>query len=76
MMVVFGLLSGVGNIVVAVVVSVSCSFIFEVLFMIVGYIILVGCWLTLAVFACEISQEIINNNHLVEFVDIHISNRG
>ncbi len=36
MMVMFSLLSGVGDVVVAVVVSVPCSLVLEVLFMIVG----------------------------------------
>lgn len=69
----FVLLSWFWHIGVAVVMSVSGSFVLEVLLVIVDKDVLVSCWLGFSNLASVLSQEIVDNLVLLESVNVHIS---
>lgn len=62
------------NILVAIMRSVPGTLIFEVLFMIVGLIVLPWCWLWFCYFRCILSQPLIDKSFFLHGIDVHISN--
>lgn len=72
----FFFLSWVWNILVAFVVGMPCSFVFEVLFMVVCDHILMSCWLRICQLARPIPQVIIDDFPFLIFIDVHVCNRG
>lgn len=73
---VFVLLSWLGNIGVAVVMGVPCSFILVVLFMIASRCVLMRSWLRFSIFTGKISEVVIDDMGLLNNVDWHIMNGG
>lgn len=66
-------LSRLGNILVSIVVGVSCSFVFEVLFMIVGQIILMSCRFRLGHCWCVFSKPFVDESLFLHLINVHIS---
>ena len=61
------------DILVAFVMSMPCSFVLEVLFVIVCQHVLVSCRLRSGVLAGEVSQELVDQMALLILVDVHVS---
>ena len=72
----FSFFSWVWNVLVTFVMCVPCSFVLEVLFMIICEHILMSCWLRVCQLAWSISQVIIYHFSLLIFIDVHVCNRG
>ena len=66
------LLSGLGDILVAIVVGVPSSFVLEVFFVIVGAVILPGGWLGFCHFRGVFSQPVIDQGLFLHCVDVHV----
>ena len=67
-----GFLPGVGDVLVAVVVSVSRPLVLEVLFVVVHAHVLVGRGLGPGVLSREVSQVVVDDMPLLVLVDVHV----
>ena len=72
MMRLFMFLSWVGDIFVAVMMSMTSSLVFEVFFVVVHQHVLMSGWLSVALLAGVLSQEFVDQVSFLVFIDVHV----